>query len=516
MFNTPLDVSLGDSYQAAGPNSAEGERVTRPSQKHRGAYFTPDDVAATLIRWAVRSPRDRLLDPSCGDGQFIAGHRNSVGIEQDGHCAGEAMQRAPWALVHEGDFFTWAAQTRERFECAAGNPPFIRYQTFKGEARERALSLCRRLGVNFSGLASSWAPFLVATASLLKPGGRTAFVVPAEIGHAPYAAPLLDYLVDNFERVQVVAVRRKLFPDLSEDCWLLYTEGFGGCTGEIEFTALDSFDPATCRRPPRGIAVPVNEWRTDWRRRLRPFLVSAAARELYREVARHPLARRFNDIANVGIGYVSGANNFFHLRPSEAERLGIPAKFLHPAVRNGRALPARRLTSSTIAKWQAADDPVMLLRLPKIRATELPASVRRYLDSAAGREAREAYKCRVREPWFSVPDVHMPDYFMSYMSGATAGLVRNAGGATCTNSVHGVRVKDRAGMAAFLGAWDSSFMALSREVEGHPLGGGMLKLEPREAGQLLLAPAAALVDNAADELRDAVGTMRRWRHYAGE
>src|SRR6476660_7016602 len=146
MFNTPLDASHRDSYQAAGLNGAKGERVMRPSQKHRGAYFTPEDVAATLIGWAVRSPRDRLLDPSCGDGQFIAGHRNSVGIEQDGHSAGEAMQRAPWEVVHEGDFFTWAAETTERFECAAGNPPFIRYQTFKGDVRERALNLCRRLG----------------------------------------------------------------------------------------------------------------------------------------------------------------------------------------------------------------------------------------------------------------------------------------------------------------------------------------------------------------------------------
>ena len=71
-------------------------------------------------------------------------------------------------------------------------------------------------------------------------------------------------------------------------------------------------------------------------------------------------------------------------------------------------------------------------------------------------------------------------------------------------------------MAAFLGAWDSPFMALSREVEGHPLGGGMLKLEPREAGQLLLAPADALPTKSARELREAVGTMQRWRHYAGE
>lgn len=55
-----------------------------------------------------------------------------------------------------------------------------------------------------------------------------AFVVPAEVGHAPYAAPLLDYLVENFATVHVVAVREKLFPHLSEDCWLLFTDGHGG------------------------------------------------------------------------------------------------------------------------------------------------------------------------------------------------------------------------------------------------------------------------------------------------
>jgi adenine-specific DNA-methyltransferase len=517
MFNNPLDESRHDSYHVEGTCDAEGERVTRPSRKHRGAYFTPDDVATTLTRWAVRSSRDRLLDPSCGDGQFIAEHRNSVGIEQDGHSASEAMRRAPWALVHEGDFFTWASETTERFDCAAGNPPFIRYQTFKGDVRGRARSLCERLGVSFSGLASSWAPFLVATASLLKPGGRLAFVVPAEIGHAPYAAPLLDYLVENFDRVHVVAVRRKLFPDLSEDCWLLYTEGFGGRSDEIHFTALDSFNPAACRNPPRqAVAIPVAEWRADWSRRLRPFLLPAGVRELYRQAAQHPLSRRLNDIARVGIGYVSGANGFFHLRPSDADRLGIPTGLLHPTVRNGRALPSKSLTRSTIAKWHAADDPVMLLRLPKVRVTELPVAVRRYLDSGPGREARQAYKCRVRDPWYSVPDVQTPDYFMSYMSGVSAGLVHNAGRATCTNSVHGVRVRDRNGMARFLSAWETPFMALSREIEGHPLGGGMLKLEPREAGQLLLASAELLPEQAVNELQDAVSTMRRWRHYAGE
>jgi adenine-specific DNA-methyltransferase len=93
--------------------------------------------ASSLISWAVRSEDDRLLDPSCGDGGFIAAHRNSVGIEQDLHATRTAMARAPWALVHEGDFFAWASETVERFECSAGNPPFIRYQTFKGSIRAR-------------------------------------------------------------------------------------------------------------------------------------------------------------------------------------------------------------------------------------------------------------------------------------------------------------------------------------------------------------------------------------------
>lgn len=488
--------------------------MTPLSQKHSGAYFTPDPVVTTLVRWAVSDRTDRMLDPSCGDGRFLAAHSNSVGIEQDARSAATAMERAPWALVHEGDFFTWAGETSERFECAAGNPPFIRYQTFKGPVRARALSLCRELGAEFNGLASSWAPFLVATASLLKPGGRMAFVVPAEIGHAPYAAPLLEYLVANFAKVQVVAVRDKLFPDLSEDCWLLFADGHGGRTDRIRFTAVDRFVPSKDKRPPSaGKDVLVTEWRDTWSRRLRPFLLTAPVRALYERAAAHPKSLRFGAAAQIGIGYVSGANDFFHLKPSLAKKLGIPTELFHPTVRNGRALPAKQLTKSTLKQWHAADEPFMLLRLPKVPLAELPTKVRRYLDSEAGRAAREAFKCRVRDPWFSVPDVHEPDYFLSYMSGLSANLVRNAGGATCTNSVHGVRVRDAKAMQRVAKHWSSDFVALSREVEGHPLGGGMLKLEPREATRILVPADGLSPEIDAIALAEAVTTMQRWRHY---
>lgn len=506
---TFLSVSVRIGYESVGEDCG---LMARLSQKHSGAYFTPDQVAACLTRWAVTREGDRMIDPSCGDGAFLSQHRNSVGIEQDPISARQSIERAPWSLVHEGDFFQWAAETKERFDCAAGNPPFIRYQTFKGEMRQRAMDLCARLGARFSGLASSWAPFLVATAGLLKAGGRMAFVVPAEIGHAPYAAPLLDYLVDHFSRVQVVAVRRKLFPGLSEDCWLLYVEGFGGRSQTIGFTAVDVFKP-TAKPPKAGEEISVAEWRTVWNRRLRPFLVSGGLRDLYRIAADHPDSDRLSDLAAVGIGYVSGANDFFHLRPSDAKRLGIPGQFLHPTVRNGRALPAEAVTQATVEAWTRADDPMLLLRLQ--RGDVLPASVKRYLDTPAGKAAREGYKCRNRAPWYAVPDVQVPDLILSYMSGRSSNLVRNTAGCTCTNSVHSVRLKRKSDANRVLAAWSTPFVQLSAELEGHALGGGMLKLEPREAGRILLPAKSALVDARRDDIEAAVGVLRRWRHYDG-
>lgn len=496
---------------ANGSKSLGTQLMRRLSQKESGAYYTPDGVVASLLKWAVRDKKERLLDPSCGDGRFIAGHLNSVGIEQDPVAAHEAIARAPWALVHEGDFFVWAKSTHERFDCAAGNPPFIRYQSFKGVVRERALGLCRELGANFSGLTSSWAPFLVAAANLLKPGGRMSFVVPAEIGHAPYAAPLVEYLVANFGLVQVVAFRDKLFPELSEDCWLLHAEDFGSSTSFIRFSPLNTFRAMS--RPPRQfLSISVEEWRQVWKRRLRPFLLPSASRDLYRNVQALPGTCHFSDLASVGIGYVSGANDFFHLRPSVAKHLGIPEALLRPAVRNGRVLPLRELTKATVRNWFQADEPMLLLHLPK--GGDLPSPVKRYLASEPARTARQAYKCRTRDPWYSVPDVQVPDFFLTYMSGREPGLVRNAASCTCTNSVHSIRLRQRESIHRLQSVWENPFVRLSCEIEGHPLGGGMLKLEVGETNQIVLPAETDLPKLDYAIIQEGLAVMREWRHYA--
>lgn len=478
-------------------------------QKASGAYYTPDAVVRSLVRWVVRRESDRLIDPACGDGRFLVPHRNSVGVEQDPDASSGVHARVPGSLIHEGDFFAWASKTKERFECAAGNPPFIRYQRFAGPVRESAFGLCARCGVSFSSLSSSWAPFIVGTATLLKPGARMAFVVPAEIGHAPYGVPVLEYLAAHFERVQVIAVQQKLFPELSEDCWLLYAEGFGGHTDQFLLSPVTRF--TYMARPPRfGVPVSVGEWRR-WNCRLRAFLLSPEVRALYEELAGDPSCARLRDIASVGIGYVTGANDFFHLRPSEAEARGIPPGLLHVSVRNGKLLRGRAVTRSQVASWFREDAPVLLLRIKP--GEDLPSSIHEYLDSPEGHEARASYKCRHRDPWYVVPDVCVPDGFLSYMSGNGPLLVANAAGCVGTNSVHVLKLAGSMSMSALQRAWARLSTLLSCEIEGHPLGGGMLKLEPREAGRILLCRHDTRSRYEKDLVRRGVDTMRHWRHY---
>jgi hypothetical protein len=366
------------------------------------------------------------------------------------------------------------------------------------------------MGAMFSSLTSSWAPFILVAAGLLKRGGRMAFVVPAEIGHSNYVRPLIPALCAKFSRVHVIACQKKLFPELSEDCWLLHCEGYEGSTDKIALTVTEEFHPSDS--PPRATRfVALNEWHEQGQR-LRPFLLSEETLGLYRYLSEHKTTKRFGQLASAGIGYVTGANNFFHLRPSEARRRNIPEKFLRVAIRKGDQLPHVSVDRPHVQRWLAEDEPVLLLDLNG--ATDIPWSVRKYLDEEPGQTAQKTFKCRNRDPWYAVPDVTVPDAFLTVMTSERPLLVRNEASCVCTNTLLAVRFRDKVNAKRVQAGWESPLGLLGTEVEGHPLGGGMLKMEPREAAKVPLPMGPMqLTSYQVAVLEDGVRTMRAWRHY---
>jgi len=208
----------------------------------------------------------------------------------------------------------------------------------------------------------------------------------------------------------------------------------------------------------------------------------------------------------VGIGYVTGANAFFHLTAREAALWGIPDGFLHRAVLRGRDLRGLRYTDTD---W-AASDSTYLLRIT--RNAEVPAELAAYLAQGVTTGVPDAYKCRTRTPWYSVPHVYQPEAFVSYMGGRSQRLVANDAGAVAPNSLHVLRMHPGAplGAHALAAVWQTSLSRLSCEVEGHAMGGGMLKLEPREAARVLVPapPDTATAVSLTDELDHLVRAGR--------
>ncbi len=95
-------------------------------QKLRGGYYTPAPIAEFLAQWAIRSPQDTVLEPSCGDGSLLLAAANALlrqgatpdtvaellyGIEIIPEEATKVVQQLTSlgisdTCVHIGDFFT--------------------------------------------------------------------------------------------------------------------------------------------------------------------------------------------------------------------------------------------------------------------------------------------------------------------------------------------------------------------------------------------------------------------------
>jgi hypothetical protein len=148
--------------------------------------------------------------------------------------------------------------------------------------------------------------------------------------------------------------------------------------------------------------------------------------------------------------------------------------------------------------------------------TELSSSLRRYLAGGRREGIADRYKCRTREPWYAVPHVYVGDAFLTYMSGDEPRLVVNDAGVVAPNTLHVIKMRkptpiDSWDLAA---AWQSSLTKLSCELCGHSLGGGMLKLEPSEA-QNVLIPVNRFGQSTVRRL-DLAGRNSLWKQVVAD
>lgn len=310
-------------------------------------------------------------------------------------------------------------------------------------------------------------------------------VVPVEIAHAQYAREVLRFLLRKFRKIRAIFFHRKLFPELSEGTGLLLCEEF---ERPCEWFSAGVYSDLESMEKNGQVEQRVDaEALRSGRVRLTRYLLSPRARDLYDGLAEREEVVRLGVAADVGIGYVTGHNDYFHLSTVESRHLRIPARFLRPAVLSLTDYDGVIIRKDDWRHLASQGRKVYLLSVPAVSEQSLPRNVLEYLKRGEQLRVPERYKCSVRDPWYSVPHVRTADAFLSYMSGNGPRLVRNAARLVSPNTLHLVRFNPGRRVAAFIAGWRSSLTRLSCELEGHPLGGGMLKLEPTEAERVLIS-----------------------------
>lgn len=476
--------------------------------KARGAFYTPDELTRFLARWAIRAADDRVLEPACGDGAFVravAERFTSLGVkdlagrlfgvERDPDEAQKAIELAPSATVLTSDFFDVEPTSLPPMNAVIGNPPYIRYHGFTGTDREKGLSRARLQGVELTRLASSWAHFVVHSVAFLGPSARLALVLPAELLHTDYGQPVRDLLLRRFGSIIIVAFDRGVFSDAQVDAVLLLASSDDRRGLRVvrlpDERALDALDIDAYADA--ATLTPAPRWSSA---------VDVGAGSVYEEVLASGVAIPLGALASVDIGFVSGANDFFILSPADAERRGLPTDALTPTMRRPGDIPG----------LLASEGDVRLLLDLRRRPEPSNPFVLAYLEEGEASGVASRYKCRVRRPWYAVPlPRSKPDAFLPYMSHLGPRLIVNDAGAWSSNLLHGVTLgllspRPRALAAALA----SSITLLSAEIEGRAYGGGVLKLETKEA-ERLMAPVGdqAQLDKLDDRFSDIDDCIQR-------
>lgn len=484
---------------------------TQALRKARGAFFTPPQISRFIAHWAVRRACDRVLEPSCGEAAFLlpAAERlrdlgaarlsesQLAGVEIHAASAAAAAERLRQAgadpEIVVGDFFDH--EPDRPVDAVIGNPPYVRYQSFSGEARAKALQMALAQGVRLTGLASSWAAFTVHAARFLAPEGRLGLVLPAELLSVNYAAEVRRFLLDRFAKVRLVLFEQRVFPGVMEEVVLLLAEGSGGAAA-FEVYQARGLDDLARLDTAAWVGFTPRGGEDKWT----PALLPSAARDAFRGLTEGPDFAVLLDWGETYLGAVTGNNAYFTLTHAEAAEWDIrPAELLPISPPGARHLRALDFTS---AAWQrlADDGKRCLLFRPGARPS---AAARRYIAAGEKAKVHLGYKCANRAPWWKVPLVERPDLLLTYMNHDRPRLIANSAEVQLLNSLYGVKLHaDRRalGRALLAAACLNSVTLLGAEMVGRAYGGGLLKHEPKEA-DLLPVPAPATLDAIAAPLQ---------------
>ncbi|HEY2411857.1 MAG TPA: N-6 DNA methylase [Pirellulaceae bacterium] len=191
--------------------------VSLCDRKARGVYYTPPEIARQIVDLTLgpllhtrgqHSRIIRVLDPSCGAGEFLVAAfeyvRKSLGIEaaRDGmwgididssavHVARSRLltldSRFPTEQIVTGNTLRAPSIPTGSFDAIIGNPPYVNIRQLAKTQLTSEIEVLRQSYSTARGNFDLYVLFIERAIELLRPGGRCGFIIPSKWATLDYA-----------------------------------------------------------------------------------------------------------------------------------------------------------------------------------------------------------------------------------------------------------------------------------------------------------------------------------------
>jgi adenine-specific DNA-methyltransferase len=497
------------------------------TDKLRGGYYTPPAITEFICNWAITKPTQKVLEPSCGDGNFIEAAIKrflEIGVSKsklfglvqgveliNGEAEKSKARAEKYGLnsttIVNSDFFSFIsdANGEASYDVVIGNPPFIRYQNFPEEHRDKAILMMQELGLSPNKLTNIWVPFLVLSANSLNRYGKLGMVIPAELFQVKYAAETRIFLSKFFSRITIITFKKLVFADIQQEVVLLLCEK--GVTANkgirvIELSSLEELQSLNVSQFQKTPAKSLEHNSEKWTK----YFLDEEEIQLLRRIKADKRIKIASDVMDVDVGLVTGRNEFFMINEETVSKWNLKPYTKKVVSRSnhfkGIVFQDKDFQDNAIANIEG-----YLFLPPDKDFNDLPKECQHYILYGEAQEYHTGYKCRIRKRWYITPSIWKPDAFVLRQVGDYPKVIINQTDASSTDTIHRVRFRKPIDPQIVALSFLNSLSFAFSEILGRSYGGGVLTFEPTEIEEIPL-PLLVKINIDFDNI-DALIRQRR-------
>lgn len=494
----------------------ELKKDTEP-EKLRGAYFTPEAITTQVVRiiHAAGWVHGCVLEPSCGDGAFLTPiskiattERLSVdAIELDDDSYEVVHKRfgrvAGFVLTH-GDFFDfYKNQDQKVYDLILGNPPYIRYQYLTEEQRAEIGTILSENGMRVNKLVNAWVGFVVACMQLLKEGGHLVFVLPAELLQVKYSEDLREYLLRRCSKLTVITFEKLVFPEIEQEVVVLMVEK-GSADPEMRIIRLTDADGLKSLNFDAAPFIKIANGKDKWTK----YFTASHEIDVLSSLRKDNRFAPFSTYGTINVGVTTGNNAYFSVDDTTVELYHLHDALMPLIGRSSHAHGIFFTEKDWVANRRAGKRSSLLV-FPDIPEADYPEKYRAYIRQGEAAKQNAGYKCKIRDRWYIIPSIWVPDAFFLRRNYEYPKFVLNECNAISTDTMHRMKINDGVDKRLLLLSYYNSVSFAFAETCGRSYGGGVLEILPGEMGNILIPKLEHIAPSKLNRLLNMVDFVVR-------